>query len=101
MDLHALEWYSPWRGRSASTSPSAKGRSIVLQEQDQPGVRIVEREPDNRWIQVTDLQEQPLLDLRPVDALDLAVRLVNAAADMVSGEPRLAVAVVPVSSEEM
>ncbi len=67
----------------------------MLQEQDQPGVRIMEREPGRRWVQVTDLQEQPLLDLTPVDALDLAVRLVNAAADMLSGEKVLAVAAVP------
>lgn len=70
----------------------------MLQGQDQPGVRIMEREPGRRWVQVTDLQEQPLLDLTPVDALDLAVRLVNAAADMLSGEKVLAAAAVPVQS---
>ncbi len=58
----------------------------------QPDAQLVDPDDgDLATIQILDPREVPVFALRPLEALDFAVRIVNAAADALSGERHLVI----------
>lgn len=58
----------------------------------QPGAQLIDPEDGGlAMIQIVVSREEPVCILQPLEALDFAVRIVNAAADAFSGERHLVV----------
>jgi hypothetical protein len=58
----------------------------------EPDAQLVDPDDDDlAMIQILDPRGAPVFALRPLEALDFAVRIVNAAADAMSGERHLVV----------